>query len=739
MTKCEYCGKGNPKLKNVDGWFCDEDCHHYWVDEKLSSEEYDTCHCCGKVVPVSMLSVCEECGDNYCENCAASPLDDLDATKNLCKWCYPRGTGVIGRKIDGFLTDYRVAPPEVRPRLKTGYRVKINLQVAQVWAICGKRGSGKSYTSNVLIEEILDQNPYTSIVVIDSMGLYFSLKYPNNRPAEYQDYSDKLEPKGYQNIRVLIPEGDIKKHDKRTYDGIISIRADQLTITNWLETFNLEGTDPQGQLFTILISKIRKSRRTFSIDDMLTILDYLEDEIKLHPSTIQAVRSKLMAANHWAIFSLQGTDLKDLCQPGVATIIDVSESSKYIAILLVSFLSNQIYEQRKSLSRAKMHREIGISVAVKDEDIIPPVWLVIEEAHNFLGRTKKTQSVASLVQYIKEGRSPGCSLITVTQEPKALDTSALTQIQGLIVHTLSHKRDINAVKEITPCRLPENFEKTIRGLKPGQAYVCNSEYIEAILTQIRPRHSVHLARTETVDIFKGTDLAKLSTPPVDLQELQKTEVKKLSERIAEYRQQIEKLNEKITQLEKQKISDDDIKEYQERIKELETTIEEKDEMIRTVTQDLEAAQQKAAAVISQIDEETREEESILEYQTVRNRIEKMKTRLENLPTTQKLILQHLITFDGRSFAAEELASWTDLAASTIQKHCRGLKKKNLIFTSKRGQKKIYKNGLRWFIQYHFRGNEPLLKDYERDVIYDELKKIFVKESPRTSTEDYITK
>lgn len=200
------------------------------------------------------------------------------------------------------------------------------------------------------------------------------------------------------------------------------------------------------------------------------------------------------------------------------------------------------------------------------------------------------------------------------------------------------------------------------------------------------------------------------------------------------------LNEKITHLKKQKISETEIETYQKRIEELGETISEKDKVIQRLEQDLQVAQQKAETSLSQLEEREKDEESILEYQAVRNRIEKLKNRLENLPTTQKLILQHLITFDGQYFAAEEIASWTDLAASTIQKHCSSLKKKQLIFTGRRGRKQTYKNGLKWFIQYHFRGTDPLLKDYERDIIYNELKKLFVKESsPRNSIEDYITK
>ena len=32
--KCDYCGKGRPKLWNKDGKFCDKECYRKWVHER---------------------------------------------------------------------------------------------------------------------------------------------------------------------------------------------------------------------------------------------------------------------------------------------------------------------------------------------------------------------------------------------------------------------------------------------------------------------------------------------------------------------------------------------------------------------------------------------------------------------------------------------------------------------------------------------------------------------------------
>src|SRR5210317_2091789 len=55
---------------------------------------------------------------------------------------------------------------------------------AHVMFICGKRGGGKSYTMGAiaegfyLLEEAIKQN--LSIILLDTMGIYWTMKYPNH-------------------------------------------------------------------------------------------------------------------------------------------------------------------------------------------------------------------------------------------------------------------------------------------------------------------------------------------------------------------------------------------------------------------------------------------------------------------------------------------------------------------------------------------------------------------------------
>ena len=63
--------------------------------------------------------------------------------------------------------------------------VLLDVSRSHVVFVCGKRGSGKSYTLGVIAEGIaalpehITQN--LSVLIFDTMGIYWTMKYPNHK------------------------------------------------------------------------------------------------------------------------------------------------------------------------------------------------------------------------------------------------------------------------------------------------------------------------------------------------------------------------------------------------------------------------------------------------------------------------------------------------------------------------------------------------------------------------------
>ncbi len=105
-----------------------------------------------------------------------------------------------------------------------------------------------------------------------------------------------------------------------------------------------------------------------------------------------------------------------------------------------------------------------------------------------------------LTRFVREGRNYGLSFMVATQQPTALDSRILAQVDTLIAHKLTVQGDIDYVRRNLKSNLPQEvvhsgrmleFDELLRTLDVGQALVSNSEAERAALVDIRPRVSVH--------------------------------------------------------------------------------------------------------------------------------------------------------------------------------------------------------------------------------------------------------
>ena len=55
------------------------------------------------------------------------------------------------------------------------------------------------------------------------------------------------------------------------------------------------------------------------------------------------------------------------------------------------------------------------------------VWVLIDEAHQFVPSGKTTLAKEALIRWTKEGRQPGLSLAVASQQPSAIDSEVITR------------------------------------------------------------------------------------------------------------------------------------------------------------------------------------------------------------------------------------------------------------------------------------------------------------------------
>ena len=338
-----------------------------------------------------------------------------------------------------------------------------------------------------------------SIVLLDTMGVYWTMKYPNYQATEMVKSWD-MEPHGLD-VKIFTPN---KFYHQYKDEGIptdvpFSIRPIEVGPGDWARAFKIEENSAAGVLITRVCQDL-EHLGNYSIDQMIDAAKSNEDADKV---TIGVVVNLLKKANGWGVFSDEGTPLKEIVKGGQVTVLDVSPYATMpggwdIKALVTGIICRTLFEQRM-LSRkseefksvdAAMHYFSREESSAMDE---PLVWVAIDEAHELLPREGKTAATDSLVTILREGRQPGISLILVTQQPAKIHTDVMTQSDTVIAHRLTSKMDIEALGSLMQSYMRTGLDDEINMLPrlKGAAVLFDDTNETLFPVQMRPRFTWH--------------------------------------------------------------------------------------------------------------------------------------------------------------------------------------------------------------------------------------------------------
>jgi len=224
-----------------------------------------------------------------------------------------RGTAFIGKHIVGSGEESHLTSS-----------VQMDVTRPHILLVCGKRGTGKSFTAGVVAEEIALLEPEVrnnlSVLIFDTMGIYWSMKQPNTRQLPLLKQWG-LAPKGIP-IRLFAPQNSLESYKKAgvDVDAPLAIPADSLTAEDWIITFGFSPIDEYGILIERVI-KILKTKSNFSMED---IIYHVSSDKKADQKVKDALTNRFLAAMDWDIFSPVGIPIEDLFVPGGISVIDIS-------------------------------------------------------------------------------------------------------------------------------------------------------------------------------------------------------------------------------------------------------------------------------------------------------------------------------------------------------------------------------------------------------------------------------
>jgi len=332
-------------------------------------------------------------------------------------------------------------------------------------SILAKSGSGKSYVGGVLVEEILEKD--IPLLIIDPHGEYSSLNEKNN---DENLLKFGLKPKDYKE--------KVKIYSPNTKDNPECI---PLKLSN----FNLSSQEIlhilPAKLSNVQLGLLYSSLKEISRIDFNQLI--LELELEENPAKYTLINI-IKYLDKLNLFSDAATSLQELISPGKCSIINLKGVEQELQEVVVYKLVKDLFEERKKGN-------------------VPPFFLIIEEAHNYLPERSFGEAKSSRIlrQVASEGRKFGLGLCVISQRPSRLDKSVISQCSTQIILKVTNPNDLRAIANSVE-GLTYESEKEIKNLNVGTALITGVSDLP-LFVNIRPRMTKHGG--EAVDMLNITD------------------------------------------------------------------------------------------------------------------------------------------------------------------------------------------------------------------------------------------
>lgn len=121
-----------------------------------------------------------------------------------------------------------------------------------------------------------------------------------------------------------------------------------------------------------------------------------------------------------------------------------------------------------------------------------PLFVVVEEAHEFIPQGYSTPVKNLLVRIALRGRKRGLGLIMVSQRSAKVDKDVLSQAEYYVLHKVMHPADLRVYKDLLPLN-PREIEAIVPKLGVGEALFYDGSTVKEV--RVRKRRTFHMGFT----------------------------------------------------------------------------------------------------------------------------------------------------------------------------------------------------------------------------------------------------
>jgi DNA helicase HerA-like ATPase len=370
--------------------------------------------------------------------------------------------------------------------------------------IFGTVGSGKTNTSQVLIEEASACG--WAVIVLDVEGEYVEMDKPSEE-AERNGTIRRLmgrfhvKPKGIEDLQVLHCIGteparaEVSREfgicfaniDPYILGEILSLTDAQMErllevhfeLTSGRQTSPAAPARPRPGLAGHLLAEDTDEEGPAVGLKLIEVIQAVEQRTRVQGTqgrvSWQVLLRKLRRLQRSGIFDTDRHlgDYSELLKGGMVSVFDLSNSyDLWVNNIVISDILRGVF-------RAKVRER---------ETPLPPVLVVIEEAHTFVSRERAAHMEATLDrlrEISRRGRKRWVSLCFISQQPSHLPPEIYELCNTKIVHQTTGGRNLEALKN-SAGGVNEAIWGEIPVLGQGRSLVISPQFRHPLLCDIRP-------------------------------------------------------------------------------------------------------------------------------------------------------------------------------------------------------------------------------------------------------------
>ena len=400
---------------------------------------------------------------------------------------------------------YKTSEHSESPGTLRGFQYEIPIDfevlVKKPYGLFGRTGMGKSILNKILCLYIL-KHQVSQLLLFDMQGEYGMVSRADKSKGLKFYFHDKIQ---------IYRLGELEKEDESLDDsesfiiykdnitsGDIIASAQTLKEPSINELIRIENLMKDGDLDD---NNLLDAINNISKDDI--------DEHDINPLSLRALRNRIIRFDRYNFLidrpeSEREDSLKDIFNKlldGKSIVIDFGKFGT--TMHLYFFIANMITRRLYNIYSQK-----------EDESELPPLVVVVEEAHKFLKSNLIRHTIFDRIA--REMRKFQLTLAFVDQRPSQIDDEVYSQIANSFIMSMNNDKDIDQV--VKTLQNSKTYRGIISGLLKRQCFVFGDAIAVPTIMDVLNYNDESLVKTkldskellsETLKKIDDTDMTKI--------------------------------------------------------------------------------------------------------------------------------------------------------------------------------------------------------------------------------------